>query len=246
MLAGCGVAALATPAPAQPDLPAAAELERLLSTAASSAINAAAAPPSGAPAGTALAAEGAKALRLEVEVGRLDPRLKLAPCQSIEAYLPPGMRALGNTRVGLRCRAGAVHWNVYLPVTVKLFGRALVARAALPAGTVLGAEHLAQSEVDLAASSDPALRRDGAALGRTLARAVAAGEPLRQGDLKQRRWFEGGETVRIIASGQGYAVSAEGQALGPGLDGQMARVRTESGRVVTGTATGVRRVELAL
>jgi flagella basal body P-ring formation protein FlgA len=31
-------------------------------------------------------------MRLEVEVGELDPRLKLAPCDRIEPYLPSGVR----------------------------------------------------------------------------------------------------------------------------------------------------------
>ena len=77
------------------------------------------------------------AMRVEVEPGRLDPRLRLAPCERVEPHLPPGAQAWGRTRVGLRCTEGPKPWNVYLPVTVKVFAPALVAAAALPAGTVL-------------------------------------------------------------------------------------------------------------
>ena len=59
-------------------------------------------------------------------------------------------------------------------------------------------------------------------------------------------WFKAGDTVRIMAMGPGYAVSSEGLALGPGLDGQAIRVRTEGGRIVTGIAAGDHRVELSL
>src|SRR6185437_12717842 len=62
-------------------------------------------------------------LRVELEIGSLDPRLHLAPCQRIEPYLPTGMRLWGKARIGLRCREGAVPWNVYLPITVKVYGR---------------------------------------------------------------------------------------------------------------------------
>ncbi len=184
--------------------------------------------------------------RVEVELGQLDPRLSLAPCQHIEPYLPTGVRLLGKSRVGLRCLQGSVRWNVYLPVTVKLMARSLVTSTALPVGTVLRVHHLAEAEVDLAASTDPAIQQPDAVLGRTLARTLAAGQALRQGDLKLRQWFAAGDVVRVIATGPGFAVSAEGLALSPGVEGQRARVQTESGRIVTGMPAGERRVELRL
>lgn len=194
----------------------------------------------------ALWGDSARQMRLEVQVGQLDPRLRLAPCQRIEPYLPPGTRPLGQTRVGLRCTQGRTRWNVYLPVTVKLWGRALTARSPLPAGTVLSEEHVALAEVDLAASNDPAVTDDSRALGRTLARSLAPGDALRQGDMKSRQFFPAGEVVRVTALGNGYAISAEGTALGPGIEGQTVRVRTESGRIVTGAAIGAREVEIKL
>lgn len=190
--------------------------------------------------------QAAQAPRVEVEVGRLDPRLRLAPCQQVVPYLPAGARPLGRTRVGLRCAQGAQAWNVSLPVVVRLWAPSLAAATALPAGTVLEARHLVTAEVDLAERADPAIAQAPAVLGRTLARGLSAGEALRRGDLKTRQHFAAGDLVRIVAVGPGYAVSSEGQALGPGLEGQTARVRTDSGRVVTGTVTGDRRVELAL
>lgn len=184
--------------------------------------------------------------RVEVEVGQLDSRLNLAPCARIEPYLPQGARMAGHTRIGIRCLQGPTRWNVYLPLTVKIYARSLVARAALPAGTVLQAQHLAEAEVDLAASPDPAIARTDAALGRTLARPLTGGDALRQGDLKARSWFAAGDTVRVVAMGAGFSISAEGQALSPGLEGQSARVRTESGRIVVGLPVGERRIEVPL
>ncbi len=84
-------------------------------------------------------------LRVEVLVGALDPRLRLAPCEQVEPYLPPGTRLWGQSRIGVRCVQGPTRWNVYLPVTVKVFGPALVATAALPVGSVLKPSDLATS-----------------------------------------------------------------------------------------------------
>ncbi|HMN76521.1 MAG TPA: flagellar basal body P-ring formation chaperone FlgA [Burkholderiaceae bacterium] len=184
-------------------------------------------------------------MRLEVEVGTLDPRLKLAPCERIEPYLPSGVRLWGRTRIGLRCTQGATAWNVYLPLTVKVFGPGVESTAALPAGAVLSAADVRAAEVDLAARGT-AIVDPGDAIGRTLARPVAPGQSLRAADLRKRQWFAAGETVQITAVGPGFRVSGEGQALGPGYEGQSARVRTESGRIVVGQPVAERRIEIAM
>lgn len=184
--------------------------------------------------------------RFEVTVGPLDARLRLAPCQQIAPYLPAGTRPLGRTRVGLRCLQGTVHWNVSLPIEVKVWAPSLVASTTLPAGTVLEARHLVSAEVDWAERPDPAVNQPSVALGRTLARGLAPGEALRHADLKTRLYFSAGDTVLIVAVGPGYAISSEGQAMGPGLEGQPARVRTESGRIISGTAVADRRIEVSL
>lgn len=194
-------------------------------------------------AGTQQAGAG---LRVEIEVGRLDPRLRLAPCQRIEPYLPPNARLWGRSRIGLRCTQGVSPWNVYLPIQVKVFGTALVAAAPLPVGTTLTAADLAQAEVDLAEDPSAVLADADVAVGRTLARALNPGQGLRQSHLKARQWFAAGETVKVVARGAGFSVAGEGQALTAGVEGQPARVRTESGRVLTGLPTGERKLELVL
>lgn len=186
------------------------------------------------------------ALRVEIEPGRLDPRLRLAPCDHIEPYLPPGARAWGRSRIGLRCVQGATPWNVTLPVTVKVFAPAWVVTVPLPAGSVLEAGQLQQGEVDWAAATTPPLADAGQLVGRQLARALPAGAPVRLADLRQRQWFAAGDTVQLVARGPGFSVSGEAQAMSAGLEGQMVRVRTDNGRVLSGVAVGRNRVEVQL
>lgn len=184
--------------------------------------------------------------RVELEVGSLDPRLKLAPCERIEPFVPPGMRLWGKSRIGLRCMAGPVAWKVYLPVTVKVFGQALVAAGPLQAGAELTVLDLRYAEVDLGSLNTPAFTDASRLAGRVLTRSLAAGEPVRGEALRTRQWFGAGEIVTLTALGRGFAVSSEGQALSPGMEGQPVRVRTESGRIVTGLPVGARRVEIGL
>ena len=189
----------------------------------------------------------AKAVRrIEVSVGSLDARLHLAPCQRVEPYLPNGVRLWGKTRIGLRCTQGASAWNVFVPITVKAYGPALVASAVLPAGALLAAADLIQAEVDLAEDTSMAVNDTQLAVGRTLVRAMLPGQSLRQSHLKARQWFAAGETVKVVAQGSGFSVASEGKALTPGIEGQSARVRTESGHVLVGLPVAENRVELSL
>jgi len=183
--------------------------------------------------------------RIDVVVGSLDPRLTLAPCTRITPYLPTGTRLWGRARVGLRCDEGA-RWNVFVPVTVKVFAPAWSAARELPAGTVIDASHLALEEVDIAADPGVPIAQPQMAIGRTLVRAVHPGQAVRQSDLKARQWFAAGDTVRVLSNGSGFAISAEGQALNPGIEGQLVKVRTEGGRIVSGRPVGERRIEVTL
>lgn len=192
------------------------------------------------------ATAGRPGVRIDVQTGRLDPRLKLAPCPQVDLYLPPGQKPWGLMRVGLRCTSGPTRWNVFMPVTVRVLAPAVQARQPLPAGTLLGAEHLQIAEVDWAAADSPAFARAEPLLGRTLIQGLAAGATLREADLKRRQWFAIGDVIRVTAVGPGFQVSAEGVALTPGIEGQSARVRTESGRTLTGIATAERRLEVQL
>lgn len=199
----------------------------------------------------ALALAGARAgappeARIEVHLGQLDARLRLAPCAQVQPYLPSGMKMWGRSRIGLRCVDGQARWNVSLPVQVQVYARVLVATTALPAGTVLSQAQLQAADIDIAAEPGQVFTDASLLDGRSLQRPLVVGEALRSTDLKQRRWFAAGERVQVLASGAGYAIASEGQAMEPGLEGQDVRIRFENGRTVTGRAVGERRVEVLL
>lgn len=204
----------------------------------------------------AASARAPAAARIEVQLGALDSRLKLAPCSRTESFLPPGPAQGGKSRVGLRCVEGAVAWTVYLPVNIQVYAAALAPRSSLAAGTVLSAADLVPVLADWAAAAQPPLALAADLVGRTLARNVNAGLAFYPADLRRRQWFASGDKVRVLASGHGFAISTEGQALGDGLEGQPVRVQVlvrgedgqsgQSGRgpVLTGRPTAERQVEV--
>ncbi|MCO5099812.1 MAG: flagellar basal body P-ring formation protein FlgA [Burkholderiaceae bacterium] len=186
----------------------------------------------------------APGLRVEVQIGRVNPGLRLAPCARIEPFLPPNARLWGRGYVGVRCAEGA-SWSTMIPVTVSVYGPALVAALPIPAGTTPRAEDFRIDEVDWTRSpgapvSDPALLA-----GRSLGRPLAAGQVLRANDLRIAQTIAAGDPVRIRMVGTGFSVSATGFALAGAGEGQSLRVRTEAGRMLVGTVRD-RTVEVRL
>lgn len=185
-------------------------------------------------------------LRMEVSVGALDSRLRLAPCARVEPYLPLNTRLWGRTRLGLRCVDGATRWSVFLPVTVKAFGPAWVLRGPVAPGAVLTAEDAEESEVDWAEDRSPVLVDPALWVGQIATRAYLPGQVIRQSSVKPATVFQAGTQVRVVAQGPGFAVSSDAQALSAGVIGQVARLRMDSGRIVTGTVLDARTVQLEL
>ena len=174
-------------------------------------------------------------LRMEVQVGKLDPRLNLAPCARVEPYLPNGSKLWGRTRIGLRCVEGAKPWNVFLPVTIKAFGPAWVLTNNVTMGETLSLEHAMQAEVDWAESPHAIIAMPDDWVGQTAARNLTAGMALRQTMVKAAQIFKQGAAVKVLSQGGGFVVTSSGKALEAGSPGQSVRVRMENGRTVIGT-----------
>jgi len=184
------------------------------------------------------------ATRVEVTVGQLDPRLRLAPCARIEPYLLAGTRLWGRTSIGVRCLEGA-QWSVSLPVTVSVFGPAVVAAEPLAAGSPAAQAAVRIEESELTRETGTPVTDPGQLVGRSLIRPIAAGQVLRLEHLKAQSTVSAGDPVRIEMVGRGFVVQAEGQALMAGAEGQSIRARTENGRIVAGTLRG-RTVEIRI
>jgi flagella basal body P-ring formation protein FlgA len=191
-------------------------------------------------------AAGTMPLRMEVSVGTLDSRLRLAPCGQVEPYIPVGTKLWGRARLGLRCLDAAVRWNVFLPVTIKAFGPAWVVKGNLAAGTVLSAADMVEAEVDWAQEPSPIVSDPAAWLGQVATRALSPGQALRQGMFKPAQVFSAGAQVRVLAQGPGFQISSDGLALAAGVVGQATRVKMENGRIMSATVLDLRTVRVDL
>lgn len=192
------------------------------------------------------AARAEHPLRLQATLGTLDSRLRLAPCARVEVYLPPGNRLWGKSRVGLRCLEGATRWNVTMPVTVQALGSAWVLRRDVAPGSTLEAGDLMPAEVDWAAEPSPVLAGRDAWDGLVAARALSAGQTLRENLVRAAQVFQAGAQLRVLVQGGGFQIAAEAQALSAGVVGQTARIKMESGRVLTATVLDARTVRVEI
>lgn len=182
---------------------------------------------------------------LEIEVGGLDPRLRLSACQEPPEVFDPPTRSRGSRQVyGVRCQ-GPRPWKLYLPVTVNRFGQVLSTARSLPQGTTIGEGDLRWLRANLARLPRGYFQDEAMLLGRRLKRHVGAAQVLSPDLMEADRLVQRGETVRITAGRRGIRVTMNGVALSDGELGQLIRVRNlSSERVIRGEviADGVVRV----
>lgn len=183
--------------------------------------------------------------RIDVHVGTIDPRLTTAPCAKLDYVLPGGARLWGRSRVVAHCTDGSA-WSIVVPVTVRVFGPALVALRPLPAQTPVGTDEVRLATVELTREAQGVVTDTAQLDGRVLARTVSTGQPIPLAALRAPQAVGQGDPVKVVGSGRGFSIAADAVAISSALDGQPVRVRMESGRVLTGTARSGRVVEVTL
>lgn len=192
-------------------------------------------------------AASAHAGRTEIQLGKLDPRLKLKACpEPLQGYMSPGSRDMGNTTVGVRCPAEG-GWSIYVPAKIKVFGPVLVARHPLARGKTISRQDLELVERNLAVLPYGYFAEPGPVIGKLVKRTLAANSVLTPQMLQAPRLVKRGERVTLLGESGPLKVRMVGEALSDGGKGDLIRVRTDgSRRVIDGTviAQGVIKVTL--
>jgi flagellar basal body P-ring formation protein FlgA len=175
--------------------------------------------------------------RVEIGQGPVDPRLKLARCESVEAFLPAGSRLWGNSAVGVRCLRPA-KWSFFVPVEVRVWTDVVVSTRALTRGQTLVSSDLAVQTLDLTQLPQGVFTDQGPLVGKLVSTRVSGGTPLRPDMLRAAPVILQGQTVRLVFMGSGLNVSSEGRALANAGVGEPLQVRTVSGKVIKGIVQG--------
>lgn len=193
-----------------------------------------------------LAEAGGSEAGVDVEVGRLDARLKLQRCSlPLTPFMPPGGRTSGHTSVGVRCE-GDTPWTLFVPALVRRAQDLVVAARPIARGTTLSAADLTTVTRLLPSAPAGVLESPDFALGRVAMRDIAAGTTLNANQLKAPQLVRRGQAVTLSLASGPVAVRVAGTALKDGTLGERIPVRNvNSKRVVEGVILADGVVEVA-
>lgn len=183
--------------------------------------------------------------RVEVEVGKIDPRLALKPCAALEPFLPATNRLWGKTFVGLHCTE-APGWTIFVATQIKVFSPIAIANRALRAGDTIALSDITFEEHEITQMSSGAVTDPAQVAGRVLVRGFMPGQALMLQALRSNPVVSMGDPVKVVVAGDGFTVASSGVALAQAEAGQAVRVRLESGRTLQGIAHQGRIVEVKL
>jgi flagella basal body P-ring formation protein FlgA len=172
---------------------------------------------------------------VSISVAALDKRTKMPKCDAMEASLPNSNNLWGRSTVKVSCVSPK--WSLYVPVTVKVTGKALVATRNMGGGQVIAELDVEVQELELSAYPIGLLTQPAQAVGKTTATNITVGKPLRAEMLRAQLIIKQGQQVVVVAKGSSFKVSSEGTAMGNACVGQIVGVKTKSGQVVKGLAT---------
>jgi flagella basal body P-ring formation protein FlgA len=172
---------------------------------------------------------------LTVNVGTLDPRLRLAPCATpLKVSLPAGATFRDHMTVAVSCTASS-SWTVYVPIAIETQTPVLVLRRAANRGTRLTSDDV-EIQTRVVAGTGASYLTDVSELsGRTLKRPLGAGAALTADAMMDDMVVKRGQHVTLLAAVGGLEVRAAGVAMNDAAAQGRVRVQNiSSNRIVEG------------
>ncbi|ACC72117.1 flagellar basal body P-ring formation chaperone FlgA [Paraburkholderia phymatum] len=182
--------------------------------------------------------------KVDISVATVFPR-GLAACTTLEPFLPTGARVWGRTTVGVRC-AGERPWTLYLQAKVSIHATYFVAARSIAPGELLSSSDLVARDGDLTVLPQAVITDASQVVGSVALMRVSPGLPLRRDMLKSAEAVSIGQSVKVVAQGPGFAISAEGSAMNNASPGQPVKVRTANGQIIQGVVKDAGTVEIQL
>jgi flagella basal body P-ring formation protein FlgA len=185
--------------------------------------------------------------RYEIDVNRLDARLRMPFCQQpLQASLESSSQPIGRLSVRVGC-AGAAPWSVFVPAQVRLYRDVVVAARPLARNSLVGAGDIHLQERDVGTLNQGYLSELEQALAYKLTRPLTADQVLTPNHLEKAAVIGKGDQVVITARSNGLSVRMPGEALSDGAPGEQIRVRNlSSKRIVKARVSGPGQVEVDL
>ncbi|MCS3433587.1 flagellar basal body P-ring formation chaperone FlgA [Klebsiella sp. BIGb0407] len=154
----------------------------------------------------------------------------LLRCENPVFSTPANSRLWGNISVLMRCGSD----KRFIQVQVGAIGHYVVATRSVPRGTILDSQSLTLKRGKLENLPAQALTLTEQAVNAVTLRDITPDMPLTRSMIRQPWLVKAGQQVQVVASGEGFSVNSEGRALNNVIAGQQARVRLNSGQIISG------------
>jgi len=177
----------------------------------------------------------------QVQMGQVDSRLRLGPCNEVSYFLPPGARLWSTGSLGMKCVSPS-RWTLYLTYQIQLTGPALEATRPLASRQLLTPADVTLANVPYAQDPGSYLREIPSVA--TTQRPISARQPRLVHDLVLPDVIRAGANVRVRVQGGGFSVSQEGKDRKSAKAGGAVQVKMPGGRIVRGLATPMGDVEI--
>lgn len=179
-----------------------------------------------------------------IEVGRVDPRVRLQRCDNGLRTRPgPGNARGARQTVIVSCPSR--NWQLYVPVSERYLDNFVVARRGLARGEVITRNDVDVRQMRVSRGEHGFFEDIDAVLGMEVRRPIAAGSALKAQQLQLVAVVARGDRVVIHATGAGIQVRMEGESLANAAIGERVRVRNlSSRRIVEGVAVAAGRVRV--
>lgn len=173
--------------------------------------------------------------RIDISVGNLDNRLRLANCDQLPVFTSQDSTGLGgNISVKAQCN-GTQPWAVHVPAQVTIYREIPVAIRDIARGEVISQGHMTTSLVNVSSIRQEFLPEAGAIFGKEAKRNISKGEPFKTAMLDAPTVVKRGEMVMLESQAGSIKVSSAGTAMVDGRVGQKIRVRNNSSeRIISG------------
>ncbi|MEI7842460.1 MAG: flagellar basal body P-ring formation chaperone FlgA [Gallionellaceae bacterium] len=171
--------------------------------------------------------------KVAIRVSDIDPRLALAACTQVEAFLPTGSQLIGKTTIGVRCN-DKNSWSLFVPTTIIITVNLFVSSKPLQQGQTVRMGDFNSQLGEL--NQQGIITEENQLVGKVLKFSIGAGQILKQEMLRPPYAVTQGQTVQLAVEKQGFSLRSAGQALNNAAEGQSVQVKTPSGQVITGIA----------
>lgn len=122
----------------------------------------------------------------------------------------------------------------FLPVRISAQGTWWVASQSLPGGAIVQRSDIEPVTGALDHQPSGLIFNADAIIGQRLTRAIDAGKPLLENQLRQQWRLRAGQTVDLVTTGSGFRIRSQGKALNNAAVDDVLKVKTAGGRTVSG------------